>query len=55
MSTQQVQAAVLGQVVTAEVVDREPTADYGEGPRDQVVIDVDGARYRVDESDIHPR
>lgn len=55
MSTQQVQAEVLGTTVTGTVVAREPTADYGRGPRDEVVLDVDGRRYRVDEADLDPR
>ena len=50
-----VQATILGQTVTADVVDRISTADARDGIRDVLVLDVDGSRYRVDESDTQPR
>ncbi|QLH78688.1 hypothetical protein HZS55_15940 [Halosimplex rubrum] len=53
MSTQQVVTTILGQTVVGTVVDREPTADYGTGPRDDLIVDVDGSRYRVEEDDLH--
>ncbi|WP_167837303.1 hypothetical protein [Halosimplex halophilum] len=52
MSTQQVQATIAGRTVSAEIVAREPTADYGAGPRDELVLDVDGSTWRVDEDDL---
>lgn len=57
MSTQptRVQADILGQTVTADVVDRIPQADAGQGPTTILVVDVDGSRYRVDEDDTRPR
>jgi len=52
MSTQQVTTEIAGQTVSAEIVAREPTADYGRGPRDRLVLDVDGSTWRVDEEDL---
>lgn len=52
MSTQPVSVKILGQEVTGEIVAERPVADYGDGPRDEVVVDVDGSRFRVDEDDV---
>jgi|GEM_PF-3781240 len=52
MSTQQVQTTIAGREVEGTVVAREPTADYGRGPRDELVLDVDGTTWRVDEDDL---
>ena len=55
MSVQRVQAEVLGETVEGTVVERIPTPDFGTGPAARLVLDVDGSRYRVDESDALPR
>lgn len=52
MSTQSIQAEVLGETVTAQVLAVESTASYGQGPRDQYLIDVGGSTYRVDEAQV---
>jgi hypothetical protein len=57
MSTQptRVQADILGQTVTADVVDRIPQADAGQGPTTILVVEVNGSTFRVDESETQPR
>lgn len=55
MSTQSVQVEVLGEIVTGEIVDTRMVADYGGGLRDEVTVDVDGARYCFDEDDVESR
>ncbi|QLH80966.1 hypothetical protein [Halosimplex pelagicum] len=52
MSVQEVQTTIAGREVSGEIVAREPTADYGRGPRDELVLDVDGSTWRVDEDDL---
>jgi len=57
MSTQptRVQSDILGQTVTADVVDRIPQADAGQGPTTILVVEVNGSTFRVDESETQPR
>ena len=50
-----VQADIFGETVTADVVDRIPEADAGQGPTTVLVLDVDGSRFRVDEAETSPR
>lgn len=52
MSTQQVQAEVLGRPVAGTVVDRELVVDFGHEPYHELVLDVDGSRFRVNEDDV---
>ena len=55
MSAEPIFCTVLGKRVEGTVVDSVTEADFGSGPQMVHVVDVDGSRYRVDESDISPR
>ena len=42
-------------ILEGEVVDREPTGRYNQSPQDMLTIAVDGAGYRVLESELLSR
>lgn len=54
MSAEPVTCEVLGQTVEAMELDRVPQADISQGPREIVVVEVDGSTWRVDEDDVEP-
>lgn len=56
-TTPTVRCTILGEAVEGTLVDAEPTADYASGLGLELVVDVDGAHWRVDEADaeIAPR
>lgn len=50
---ERVRCNILGQEVVADVVDATLEADAS-GPRDVLLVEVDGSRYRVDAADADP-
>lgn len=50
----QVRVDIFGQDVVATVVDTQLEADAGRGPEDMLLVDVDGARYRVSAAEADP-
>lgn len=50
----EVRVPILGHTVVAEVVDDQLVADVGRGPRDVLLVEYEGSRYRVDAADATP-